>query len=49
MAPRFGATELDMNEPVILKLPNGQSIRARGRLDRVDEINNGPARCFYRL
>ena len=46
MPSRFGATELDMNEPVILKLPNGQSIRARGRLDRVDEISSGLADAF---
>ncbi len=46
MPPRFGATELDVNEPVILKLPNGQSIRARGRLDRVDEISGGLADAF---
>ncbi len=46
MAPRFGRTELDVHEPVILRLPNGQSIRARGRLDRVDEISNGLADTF---
>ena len=46
MASRFGPTDLDMEQPVVLKLPNGQSIRARGRLDRVDEIIDGPSDSF---
>ena len=46
MASRFGPTDLDMDQPVVLKLPNGQSIRARGRLDRVDEIIDGPGDSF---
>jgi len=46
MASRFGPTDLDMDQPVVLKLPNGQNIRARGRLDRVDEIIEGPGGSF---
>ena len=31
-------TELDTEEPVQVKLPDGRSLRARGRIDRVDRI-----------
>jgi hypothetical protein len=46
MSSRFGPTDLDMEEPIVLKLPDGQSIKARGRLDRVDEIIDGPSDSF---
>jgi len=40
--PCFGhGTELDTEEPVAIALPDGQVIRVRGRVDRIDRV--GPA------
>jgi len=36
--PQAGATDLDVADPVQIALPGGQSIRARGRLDRIDAV-----------
>jgi len=39
-SPPDGATELDVAEPVQVALPGDRSIRARGRLDRIDAVGD---------
>ena len=38
MEPEGGGTPLDTPEPVPIRLPGGQVVRVRGKIDRVDEI-----------
>lgn len=33
-------TPLDTSDPVTIKLPNGKSIRTRGRIDRIDQLSH---------
>jgi ATP-dependent helicase/nuclease subunit B len=35
---REGKAPLDIEDPVVVRLPNGRQIRARGRMDRIDGI-----------
>jgi len=46
MSPRFGPTDLDRAQPVTLRLPDGRTIRAQGRLDRMDEIMDDDELAF---
>jgi len=40
------ATVLDTPDPIPIQLPGGAVIRARGRIDRVDELGTGGDGCF---
>ncbi|MHC4969037.1 MAG: PD-(D/E)XK nuclease family protein [Planctomycetota bacterium] len=45
--PSVGAgSEIDTEEPVVLELPDGSSVRVRARLDRVDRLESGAAPAF---
>jgi ATP-dependent helicase/nuclease subunit B len=46
MRPYAQSGELDTQEPEIVKLPGGKSIRARGRIDRVDLIGDDSQSVF---
>ncbi|MCL5123306.1 MAG: PD-(D/E)XK nuclease family protein [Deltaproteobacteria bacterium] len=39
-------TPLDTLEPVSINLPNGKSIRTRGRIDRIDQLSNSNKNDF---
>ncbi len=39
-------TEIDTREPLPLTLPNGQSLRVRGRIDRIDQVGD-PCRGIF--
>ncbi len=40
------STQLDALEPVEVKLPDGSSLRVRGRIDRIDRVANAKANNF---
>ena len=44
--PEGEGTPLDTPDPVEIALPDGRSIRVRGKIDRVDRIARGPAPRF---
>ncbi len=37
---------IDTPEPALIELPGGKTIRARGRIDRVDEVESAQGQCF---
>ena len=39
-------TPLDSREPVTLKLPSGKKIRARGQIDRIDQVGDEDAHTY---
>ena len=39
-------TPLDTDEPAVIKLPNGKTIKGRGQIDRVDEVKGSGGREF---
>jgi ATP-dependent helicase/nuclease subunit B len=43
MPPAASATALDALEPVPVPLSGGRALRVRGRIDRIDRLNNGLA------
>ncbi len=46
MRPDAHGTPLDTAEPVALRLPNGATMRARGRIDRVDRVGEACQQTF---
>ena len=46
MPPYERSSPLDAQEPVTIPLPGGKTIRAQGRLDRVDSIEDGTKSVF---